>query len=116
MITPNRIDVSRPFVGSSLQKSEKETIARNIVVISQIIAEAKDSDSWHPFSLAEYIGVRGATSEEPVGVKERDMLGELATGGYLAANERGEFAVTEAFLNVVADFTLPEDGADPAAY
>ena len=102
-------------MGSRLQKSEKETIARNIVVISQIIAESKDNDIWHPFSMEEYVGVRGVTSEEPVSAKEREMLGSLATSGYLATTERGEFAVTEAFLDVVTEFALPESSTGSTA-
>ena len=108
MVAPSEVDISKRFVDTPLGNYEKETIARNIVVIRRIIAEAKSDDRWHPFRMEEYIEVRNATSEEPVTPSERQVLGALATSGHLVEAEDGSFSVTATFLGIVAQFATPE--------
>mgnify|MGYP000243364080 CR=1 FL=1 len=106
MITPSLIDVKRYFVGSSFGKSEKETIARNIVILSQVVAYVEGNDSWHPFTLEDYIAFREANNpKEPVEWKERGVLSGFVSGGYLEETDAG-LQVTDAFIQAVGKFSI----------
>src|SRR6478735_3093226 len=104
MIKPSEIDTTRRFMGSSLRNHEKEVVARNIAIMSQVIAEAKKDDRWHPFSQAEYEGVRTATSDEPVNYVERNVLSQLVETKHLSVGEDGSYSVTNDFLGVMVQF------------
>lgn len=79
--------------------------------MSQIIAGGRTDDGWPTFSMEEYVGVRIATSEEAVGAKERQVLGDLAMSGYLSQGEGDDYSVTGAFLEVVAQFAQPAEAS-----
>lgn len=108
MPRPSEVNTGDLFWGSSLQNFQKETVARNLTMLIQTIAEAKHDDSWQPFTMAEYVGFRGATSEEPVNCFETVVLNNLVNGGYLVLGEgvNSSYSVTEAFLGVVAEFAV----------
>lgn len=104
MIKPSDIDTDRRFFDSKFRNSERETIARNVVILSQVVAFASDDDRWLPFSLESYEQLRAETSNDPVGFKERSMLANLLDEGYLAKLEDDKLTVTAPFIEVVAQF------------
>ncbi len=49
-VPPSKINIDNGLVGSDLGKSEKETIARNVIVMCRQMG-----DSWATFSVHDYI-------------------------------------------------------------
>ncbi len=72
---PSDIDVDNRLIGSGFGKSEKETIARNIILMG-----VKTDDSWVPFTWTEY---KSACTHD-VTNDELEVLDQLVEKGFLS--------------------------------
>lgn len=93
-VLPSNVDTSSHFWSTDWQNSEKEVVARNIVLIS-----LWGGDSWSSFTWGEYI----ERCEHSVSHAEQTTLGKLAGGGYLT-KEGDHYVITESFLHVLRDY------------
>ncbi len=75
-------------------KSETETIARNVVIISQ-----KTGDQWQPFTFEEYV----ARCTHAGACNEQGFLNVLAENGFLHL-EDGKYSVTDTFIGRLAEY------------
>ncbi len=95
-VKPSQINISSHLVGSPLNKSERETIARNIIVICR-----KREDSWAPFTFEEYTEL----CSHKVTAGERAVLDELASMGLLKLNN-SVYAVQDLFVLTLNKFVV----------
>jgi hypothetical protein len=110
-LLPSDIDLTNHFWDSPFRNFEAETVARNIVVISN----AADPNAWTPFSFDDYKErCKHRASELEHGVMQAFLIGgrpvpdttSVLEPGYLT-KEGGKYAVTEKFLAVIAKFAKP---------
>jgi len=87
-VKPKDIDISNGLCGSELGKSEKETIACNIIVISR-----KNDNDWLEFTFDEY----KARCRHKATESERDVLNELVKESLLVC-DNDKYAVQDAFI------------------
>ena len=110
MLKPAQVNISGPFFGSAWKSCETEIVARNIVVFQQKL----DGSKWTPFTWEQY----KAGCEHTVTESERGVLEALTNGGrpvtfttafpkpgYLTKNERGEYSVTQKFIDALPQKT-----------
>jgi hypothetical protein len=88
MLTPRDINVKNHFFGSLLNNCEKETIARNIVIIS-----CANDNKWFPFTWEGYKG----HCQHKVSEDERIVLNELVKSGHLTRTD-GVYNITDKFI------------------
>ena len=103
---PSDIDISSRLCGSDFNKSELETIASNIIIISK-----GAGDKWAEFSWEEYKKLcnHQVTDEEGL------VLLEMVERGYLDFEE-GRFSVNLRFLRIISAFLdTPERRAEKQA-
>lgn len=74
---PSDIDTSRQFLSSKWQKAELESIARDIVMLSQRKGE------WHWFSSRDL----GYKKYDGSGYNDLEWLGDMADCGFLVRNQ-----------------------------
>jgi hypothetical protein len=106
---PSTFTVSDPYclVGSQWRNTETETIARNVVLIQQMM----NPEEWTPFTWEQYTKL----CKHQVTDAERGVLEALTKGGrpvwktsadlqagYLTKDSEGCYAVTPKFLEVVS--------------
>ncbi len=106
---PSTFVVSDPYclMGSEWQNTETETIARNVVLILQMM----NPEEWTPFTWEQYTKL----CKHQVTDAERGVLEALTNGGrpvwnttghlqagYLTKDSEGRYAVTPKFLEVVS--------------
>jgi len=94
-ITPNNIDTSRYLMNSIWKNCERETIARNIVLLCQ------DQNEWVSFSWDEYIEF---CLPRKASQKEETILNALVSEGYLDFSDN-KYQPNIRFLGAVAQFT-----------
>lgn len=94
IIKPSQISTKDSFVDTVWQNSEKETVARNIVIICR-----KHNDSWEPFSADEYSLRCGRTNTS----KEISILDDFVRDRYLAKNGK-KYSVTNNFIAALAKY------------
>lgn len=87
-VKPKDINISNGLVGSELKKSEKETIACNIIVISR-----KNNNDWLEFTFDEYSNL----CQHKVTESERHVLDEFVSDGLLTC-DNGKYIVQDAFI------------------
>ncbi len=93
-VKPNDIDISRGLGGSLLQKSEKETIACNIIVIGR-----KSGDNWPEFSWEQYVNL----CEHEVTGAEHAVLDQLVKEDLLSC-EGSVYRIRDKFIAILWDF------------
>jgi len=96
-VKPKDIDISKGLTGA-LQKSEKETVARNIILI------ARKVNDWKNFTFSEY---QELCSHRVTG-RERGVLNELVSDGLLDCN-KGVYSVKDAFIAKLWKFVKTAD-------
>jgi len=74
-VRPSDIDISNGLCGSDLGNSEKETIACNVISISQ-----QQGDGWFSFTWDTYV----AACSHEVTMGERDILDAFVEEGLLS--------------------------------
>lgn len=95
-VKPSQIDISRHLVGSPLDQPERETIARNIIVICR-----KRDDSWAPFTFGEYTEL----CSHKVTAGERAVLDDLASMGLLTCSD-GVYTVQDLLVLTLNKFVV----------
>jgi len=95
-VKPQDIDVSSDLCGSELRKSEKETIACNIILISR-----KNDNEWLEFTFDEYKN----RCQHNVTESEKSVLDELVSDKLLICNYR-KYAVQDAFISKLCSFVV----------
>lgn len=98
-IKPSAIDISSDLVGSKLRESNKETIAKNIIVNAR-----NSGDQWSSFSFSEY----KATCSHDVSDSERNVLDSLVADGYLSFQE-DRYSVKPEFIEALLEFKDTEE-------
>lgn len=93
-VRPNDIDISGGLVGSRLGKSELETIARNIIVLSR-----ENDNKWLSFTFEKYESL----CNRKVTASERWVLDDFVTDGLLECNN-GVYSVLDTFVGMLAEF------------
>ena len=93
-VKPKDIDISNGLCGSELGKSEKETIACNVVTISR-----KNDNDWLEFTFDEY----KTRCSHKVTESERGVLNELVNEGLLTCNN-DKYAIQDAFIAKLWEF------------
>jgi len=99
-VKPKDIETHGHFFGTIWQNTEKETIARNIVLISQW-----NKNTWLDFTWEQY----QAACEHEVTVKEESILDSLVRDGSLTC-ENGVYSVTDEFVQALEKY-LKNKGA-----
>ena len=94
-VKPSMLDRSNGFVGSSLRKSEAETIAANVVTISKF----KFDDEWKPFTWEEY---KEACSHK-VTESEKGYLDQFVENDLMVL-DGGKYVVRNAFIIALRGF------------
>lgn len=92
-VAPQDIKTKDGFRNTIHQNSEKETISRNIVIIS------RDNGKWFPFNFEDYKNGCGHN----VTVEELRTIEDLAAGGYLSEKD-GKYEITDMFLNAIREY------------
>lgn len=104
VVGPEDIDISREFVGTSLNNRSLEAVTRNIVFICRQMA-----GDWVPFTWVEY---RAAVTHKP-SWEEISALTELARRGLLHMDEPNgqpsRFTITDKFIATVWDYVKYAD-------
>ena len=95
-VKPQDIDTSNSLCGSELRKSEKETIARNIILISR-----KNDNEWLEFTFDEY----KKRCRHNVTEGEKDVLDELVNDGLLTCND-DKYVIQDAFIAKLWSFVV----------
>jgi hypothetical protein len=98
-VKPSEFDISQGLCGSSLRKSEKETIARNIILNSE-----RRGDKWMPFTWRDY----SELCQHEVSRDEKDILDGFVADGLLVLDETGYYVVADAFLAALWKFVIPD--------
>jgi len=91
VVLPCDFDVSRRFSGTSLRKSEKETIARNIIIICQ-----RENQGWLQFTWNRYVELCG---HNPT-LGEKGVMDGFVKDGLLTCTD-GVYAITDAFIHTL---------------
>jgi len=91
---PNDFKVGDHLWDSPFQNNEKETIARNIIIISQ-----RNENKWLDFTWEEY----QKKSKHNVSAFEKDILDGFVNQGLLKC-ENGVYSVEEKFIRTLAQF------------
>jgi hypothetical protein len=92
-VKPSEINVARGFMGTDFRSSEKEVVARNLVVLSQ--ARGK----WVEFTIEVYRSM----CSHPVSSSEVAVLDSLVAAGQLDKNG-DRYAINDEFRRIVAKF------------
>jgi len=95
-VRPSNIRVEEAFMDSSFQNSEKETIARNTVLLSQW-----NGDQWMDFTWEEY----RQKCKHSVTEAERAILNDFVRSGLLSCVD-GVYSVRDAFIQALAKFVV----------
>ncbi|TRZ77590.1 hypothetical protein D4R87_02450 [bacterium] len=96
-VRPSEIDTKNDLMGSEFEKSEKETIARNIIIISR-----QNNNQWFSFSWEDYCN---RCSHSPTG-SEYSILNEFVREGLLDfINDK--YNVKDAFIAKLWKFVKP---------
>lgn len=93
-IKPSDIHYEDGFFGTTWQKCEKETIARNICVVME-----KRDDKFVPFTWDEYVDM----VEHKASLAEKSILDGFVEDGYLAF-EDDKYDVNFRFIAVLIDY------------
>ncbi len=93
-IKPSNLDISRGLVGSLLRNSEKEAVARNLIILSRL-----NGNEWLEFSWKEY---QEKCTHRP-SKEELRILGSFVNDGLLK-NEDGKFIVCDEFIKSLWKF------------
>jgi len=94
-IKPSDFDTKQRFMNTIWQNSERETIARNIVIFLR-----KHGDEFVPFTWNQY----RQKCCHAVEAGEEVFLNALAKEGYLDMTEDGYYKVNLAFLGAINKF------------
>ena len=97
-VGPKDLDISGQFVGSLLKNSEKETVARNIVILSR-----RNDNEWLTFAFDDYIKrcARGPC------VGEEGVMNALVKDGVLSCAD-GKYSITDDFIASLWEFVEKE--------
>lgn len=95
IIQPSDIDYKNGFFSTAWQNSERETIARNIVVLCKRLG-----NMFIPFSWTTYKKV----CNHKVTLSEQRYLDHLVDEGYLTFNKRRQYAINFEFLQVLKKY------------
>lgn len=99
---PENIDLSNRLLGSDFNKSEVETIARNIVLLF------KDTGGWHSFTWPQY---KKYCTHESTNT-ELYFINQMVKDRWL--NKIGDlYSVTHKFLGCVEKFLIEKTGETP---
>lgn len=93
-IKPNDFKVGDHLWNSPFQNSEKETIARNIILISKW-----NGNNWLDFTWDEYQKM----CKHNVTISEKGVLDGFVSQGLLAC-KNGVYSVEESFIRTLAQF------------
>jgi len=107
---PCEIRTNTDYIGSGFGKSEYETIARNIVIISRKI----DPDYWTWFSEDDYGRIANHKPSPSAFYGECEILRLLAEKGFLTKRDKTcetEYHITFKFISALAEWIKPEDAA-----
>jgi hypothetical protein len=95
-VKPSDFIINGDLMGSMLRKSEKETIARNIIVIS-----LKNGDGWFDFTFADY---KAHCAPRTYFSGEESYLNELVAENKILDKNGDVYSVNENFFRVLAQF------------
>lgn len=95
-IKPSDFEISGLFIGSHLQKSEKETVALNIVIIA-----LENGDAWSDFTFEDY---KNGCAPRTTFAGEKEMLRTLAHEDKILDEHAGVYSVNEMFFRTLAEF------------
>lgn len=90
IVKPSDFGTSR-LCGSNLQKCEKEIVARNIIVISEL-----NGDQWFPFSFEDY--KQHCKRDDYSG--EEAILDDLVNEDQILDKKKGAYSEMKHFLDV----------------
>ena|SRR6266481_647639 len=87
-VKPTDINIKSDLMGSEFRNSEKETIAKNIIIFSR-----KNSDQWLAFTFEQYMKLCGHRITE----SGRTVLNELVVERVLTCYG-GRYKITNSFI------------------
>lgn len=96
MIHPSKINAKNNFFGTCWENCECETIARNIVIISQ------NSGGWKKFTWSQYQNLCG----HQVTDSEKLILDGFVKSRHLHQDARGAYSVTELFIKALKKYII----------
>jgi len=95
-VKPSEIDISNELIGSALNKTEREVVARNIIIIC-----LNSDDTWIPFSWKDYRNLCShEIAEESMEKNYLDLFVEMKLLSF--ADEK--YQVTDAFIAKLWEF------------
>ncbi len=107
-IRPSNFNIRRGLMGSRLHKSEKETVACNIIIISR-----ENGDGWFEFSFEEYIRrCNSKVSDEMLeeilnrqySEMEQEILDQFVREDRILDFDGERYSVNETFFRKLAQF------------
>jgi len=94
IVKPSNIDISNYFFSTPFRRIEKETVARNIVIISK-----NNGDQWISFSFDEYSDL----SEHEVTMEEQGCLNGMARDGFLSFDGE-KYNIESSFIEAISEY------------
>lgn len=91
---PSDVNIHNYLCGSNFRKSEFETIATNIIIVS-----IESGDKWFDFSWEDYKKL----CSHQVTTLELDFLNQMVEKGFLNFKE-GKFSVNSTFKEIIKEF------------
>lgn len=95
-VKPKDVNISDGLRGSKLGKSEKETIACNVIFISR-----GNDNEWLEFTFEEY----KSRCKHNVTESEKSVLNELVSDGLLSYDD-GKYVIQDAFITKLRSFVV----------
>ena len=89
VVKPSQIAITNHLIGSGLQSSEMETVARNIILYCR-----GEEDSWDSFTMDDYT----AFCDHQVTGAEHEVIAQLTNARYLILDGLGRYRVTDDFI------------------
>lgn len=93
-VKPNDFDISHGLIGSPFRNTEKEIIAKNIIMLSRL-----NNDKWLSFTWEEY---QEKCSHRPTSA-EKEILDRFVAGGFLKI-EDGIYSIQDKFIATLEKF------------
>lgn len=97
-ISPNDFDVKNRIYDSPFHNSEKETIARNLIILSQL-----NNNQWLRFTWDEYV----SRCTHKVTISEKVILDNFVENQLLSNND-GIYSIEDGFIFVLKEFVIKQ--------
>ncbi len=95
-VKPSGFNIKSHLIGSNLNKSEKETVARNVIVIS-----LRNGDAWFDFTFEDYMDACGRDRSF---AGEEACLNDLVHEDGVLTKTGNVYSVNEKFFRTLAKF------------